>query len=478
MKTKYLIKNIPLHAIAVLTAVAVFSCKEDDDQPGGEPFFYIGNVEEAMTIPMDANGTVTASDATGMNDFTSGIQFDVEANGNWTLEPVDGSEPDWARLYPLCGQNEGIVKAYASPNTETAQRSVQYKVFVNGIEQPVRLTLVQDKAPAQFTLSSNNITLKTEGGSAILTVNSNVEWEIDYDRTLDWLTVSRDGNTVTFTAPKPNDTGAHLVTTVTIHGIGEYADVSYMVTITQLSVLFSDDFSWLPCTTTPPACWQTPDNSKRIDFWANAFASAVDDPAILTAWTAVDDASAAAPTFAHFNYVKLGGTSRCGNICSPAIPSIEGAINATVSWSMAGHCTAKNVRSDCNDFTVAILGPGRITEAIAHGNSTAKIATGEFTVPYNSEGKTSVCDVYLTEVATFTIGTNGYFTTSEPTGLEVWNNPDSQFAIKVEGMTAQTRIAFIGSDGDKVTMLNNWTTSKGPHSDARKCFDNFKVEID
>ena len=478
MKTKYLIKYISLHAIAVMTAVAVFSCKEDDDQPGGEPFFYIGNVEEAMTIPMGANGTVTSSDATGMTDFTSGIQFDVEANGNWTIEPVDGTEPDWARLHPLQGQNEGIIKAYANTNTNTYKRSTQYKVFVNGVEQLGLLTLVQDAAPAKFTFSSDKITLKTEGGSATLTVNSNIDWILDYDNTLDWLTVDRNDNLVTFTAPNPNDTGAHLVTTVYVRGIGDYADEVYPITVTQLSVLYSEDFGWLPCTVFPPTCWNTPDDSKRIDLWAKAFASAVDDPAILTAWTAVDDAGAAAPTFAHFNYIKLGGTARCGNICSPAIPSIEGAINVTVSWNMVGHCTAKNVRSDCNDFTVAILGPGRITEAIAYGNSTAKVATGEFTVPYNSTGATAVCDIYLTEVATFTIGTNGYFTTTDPTGLEVWNNPDAQFEIKVEGMTSATRIAFIGSEGDKVTMLNNWTTSNGRHSDARKCFDNFKIEID
>lgn len=467
-----------LCSLSLVTATTLFSCKESDDEPKGDPFFYIGGVEVPMTIHLTANGSVNTSDATGMSDLTSGIKYDVEACGAWSLVPVDGEEPEWGRLYPLQGNDEGIIKAYASANEMTAKRSIQYRVFINGIEQPEYLTLIQDQAPANFSLSANNITLKTEGGFATLTVTSNVEWTLEYDTTLDWLNVQRDGDVITFTAPSPNETGAHLVTTVNIRGVAPYDDAVYPITVTQLSVLYSEDFSWLPCTTFPPTCWGTPDNSKRIDLWPKAFGDLVDDPSLLTAWTVVDDADAAAPTFAYFNYIKLGGSARAGNICSPAIPSIEGAINTIVSWSMVGHCTAKNVRSDCNDFTVAILGPGRITEAIANGNSTAKVATGEFTIPYNSAATTSVCDIYLTEIATFTIGVNGYFTTADPTGLLVWDDPDTQFSIKVEGMTSATRIVFIGSEGDKVTMLNGWTTSNGNHSDARKCFDNFKVEID
>lgn len=477
MKAKYLTKYISMLALSAMMTVGMVSCKEDEELIG-EPFFYISGVEEAMTIQIGSSGSITNADLTGMADFTSGIRFDVEANGSWQLEPVDGVEPDWGRIYPRQGENEGLIRAYVSTTTIPAKRSIQYRVFLNGVEQPDLLTLVQDPAPAQFTFSSDKITLKTEGGSAILTVNSNVDWIIEYDTTLDWLTVDRKDNIVTFTAPNSNDTGAHLITTVYVRGVGDYSDEVYPITVTQLSVLFSEDFSWLPCTTFPPTCWSTPDNNKRIDLWAKGFADSVDDPSVLTAWTAVDDAGAAAPTFAFYNYIKLGGSARCGNICSPAIPSIEGAVNVNISWSMAGNCTAKNVRSDCNEFAVALLGPGRITEAIAYGNSTAKVSTGEFTIPYNSTGATSVCDIYLTEIATFAIGVNGYFTTTDPTGLEVWNDPDTQFAIKVEGMTSKTRIAIIGSEADKVTMLNNWTTSNGNHSDARKCFDNFKIEID
>ena len=52
--------------------------------------------------------------------------------------------------------------------------------------------------------------------------------------------------------------------------------------------------------------------------------------------------SAGPYTYSRHNYILFGTSNKCaGNICSPAIASIEGAINATVSWSMAGFTSAK-----------------------------------------------------------------------------------------------------------------------------------------
>ncbi len=89
-------------------------------------------------------------------------------------------------------------------------------------------------------------------------------------------------------------------------------------------------------------------------------------------------------------------------------------------------------------------------------------------------------DIDLTEAARFYIGKDGYFDVdTDPTGLEVWKNPESMFSMKVDGMTAETRIVFIACDADNLTMETGegWDVREGnsKYKSNRKLFDNFKV---
>lgn len=146
---------------------------------------------------------------------------------------------------------------------------------------------------------------------------------------------------------------------------------------------------------------------------------------------------------------------------------------------MTGFITKKNVRSDGAMFYVALLGPGRIAEATAGGTSYAKVITGQLTIPYLASGSGAKGviepDIELTEIAKFEIGANGYFDMNEPTGLKVWEAPEAAFSLRIEGMTAQTRVVIIAGEADKVNMTNGWLNNNGTCVSVIKCFDNYSV---
>lgn len=467
MKVKDIIYRLSVIAGVALTVSPLCACSDDDnDGSTVNPYFMVDGVEGR--IIMDASGT-------GMESFTSGKEYDVKACGEWTLVPEGGVESDWVKVYPLHGTDEGVIRIYASANDLTSRRVASYDLVINGVKQPSPLIVDQDPAPANFRLSSDNIRINTSGGNAVFTVDSNVEWTLDFDDNVGWLRVVRDGNAVTVTAPDANDSGHKRSATIYVRGLEPYEDVVLPVTVTQLYAIYSEDFSWIPNTQSPALCWVSPSNESRVDQWPKKFTDSVEDPSVLTAWSGVMTNDGKVLAYSSYNYIKLGSSTRSGNICSPAIESIDGSINVLVSWSMAGFCKKTNERVDGNMFYAAILGPGHIVQADAHGKSSAWIETG-FSIPYSSTGDGHEKDVELTEIAGFEIGPDGYFDTNDKTGLLVWNSPESRFSMKVEGMTSDTRIVFIAGEAGNVTMLNDWLNTNGTCADSRKLFDNFMIE--
>lgn len=468
-------KKFATYIIAAAALLSVGACRDEvddtEDISGTPSFAFLDSDNLNITLP--STGTATTADPTGMNQLASGMVCQIEARGNWAIEPVieEGQEA-WSRLHPSTGTNEGIIRVFAYKNTETKPRTASYRLYINGVEQPQLITVTQDPVPPTFVLSANNVILKTEGGSGKVSVSANVDWDLEYDLTQNWLTVARDGNNVTFTASKANDTGEALTTIVYVVGKAPNESYRFPITVTQLSVLFSDDFSWLPEATPagPPVSWASLTSNKRVDQWKSAYGTN-------NGWTGVADPVANKPySYAWFNYVLMGSSQYAGNLCAPAISKIEGEINAVVRFSMAGFVSKKDVRADCNQFYVSILGPGRITKATAGGTSTAEIATGRFTVPYTSTGSGNQTDINLSELAYFTIGSNGYFDMQETTGLAVWEQPETKFTVRIEGMTNKTRVVILACEADKVNMVTQWASNAGSFIDSRKCFDNFSVE--
>lgn len=475
-------KNIFTYALASLAIIMGSACKETEPKFTGNPNFVVEGVEN-NNIPMGANGTVNSADATGMTEFSSGTLYQISANGNWELIPVEKEgEAAWSRIFPLSGKDEGIIRVYAGKAVSTEQRVAEYRLLINGEEQPQRVTITQESVPVTFTFSANSISLKTKGGSATLSVAANIEWDVVSDPTATWLTVERQGNKILFNAPNSNDTGADLTTKIYVVGKAPHEDIRYEIPVTQVSALFTEDWGWFPeakdATTgnvlSAPVCWITP-SANRLDQWVGKGWIAKDK----LEWSGVAGSQDGPRDYNWYNYLKMGTSDQTGNIVAPAIKTIQGEINARVSFNMTGFVTKKNVRSDGAMFYVALLGPGRITEATAGGTSYAKVITGQLTIPYLASGSGAKGviepDIELTEIAKFEIGANGYFDMNEPTGLKVWEAPEAAFSLRIEGMTAQTRVVIIAGEADKVNMTNGWLNNNGTCVSVIKCFDNYSV---
>ena len=460
-------KYIQLGFFALATVMS--GCSDNDTPAGGLYFTLDGVADNHVTI--DATGN-------GLGSLDSGKVYEVRARGNWELRPVEGAEPEWARIYPLNGSDDGVIRVYMDLNSEVRRRQVDYNIYINGILQDYKLVIEQDPTQIQMTMSADQIRLKTSGGEGTIKVTSNVDWTLEYDESLDWLKVTRDGDYVNVSAPSENMSGATLNTTITVRAVEPYEDTTLEIKVMQLFALYSEDFSWIGDTERNPVCWNTT-SEPRLDQWENKFKDAVEDMSLITGWTGMKMSEGKVLIFASHNYLKFGSTTRSANLCSPAVKSIVGEINATVSWSMAGFTTKQDVRVDGNEFYVGILGPGRIVDATAYGESSAWVDK-TVKIPYSSTGEGDVYDVELTEVAGFKIGSDGYFSISDPTGLKVWNAPESSFSIKVEGMINATRIVFVSCEPEKVNGLNgkDWLNSYGSYSDNRKLFDNFMIEAE
>lgn len=464
---KSILKSYSIKVIALVACFGFGFVACNDEEPAGETYFRIDGADSNLVI--DASGY-------SLDSFDSGKIYDIKARGNWELRPVEGEEPEWARVYPLTGSDDGVIRVYVDVNSLVQRRQSVYNVYINGILQDYTLTIDQDPTPAKIVLTTDQIRLKTGGGEGSIKVNSNIEWNLEYDNTLSWLNVSREGDVIKVNAPSENVSGGPLNTVLTIRGVAPYENTTFEIKVIQLFALFSEDFSWIGDTDREPVCWNT-SSEPRLDQWATKFKDNVDDLSVITGWTGMKMSENKVLVFASHNYLKFGSSVRTANLCSPAIKSIEGEINATISWSMAGFTTKKDVHVDGNEFYVCLMGPGRIVDATSNGKSESWIEKG-FKIPYSSTGEGDVYDIELSEIAGFKIGSDGYFSTSDPTGLLVWNSPESMFSIKVEGMTNATRVVFIGGDADKVNGLDghDWLNSFGSYSDNRKLFDNFVVE--
>lgn len=470
-------------------ATGFISCKEDDNAVTGEPYFFVEGAEDGV-VHMNVTGLAQDKWA-----FGAGDHYFVRSNCPWKIVPVDGEMPDWMKIFPLEGTGEGILRFYAISNPMAEVRSAEFRVILNGVEMERHLVLSQDPSGPILTLTADNLQLQQGGSFNEVIVSANYEWEVETDADITWLSVVRDGNKLTIGTDQPNHSGAERSTQVIIRGTGSNSSITTPINVTQLDAIFFDDFGWCytPTNTTADfcdepdltavVCWG--DQNLRLDKWIDPVKSA--NPG----WTAVrgtSSKSAGPYTYSRYNYILFGTSNKCGgNICSPAITAIDGSVNATVSWSMAGFTSAKNAKEAGNEFWVSILGPGRITAVNANGKSLAEIMTGECTIPYESSGNTpadkaGVHDIDLTEAARFYIGKDGYFDVdTDPTGLEVWKSPESMFSMKVEGMTAQTRIVFIACDADNLTMETGegWDVRAGnsKYKSNRKLFDNFKVVV-
>lgn len=440
METKNILKYIAACAIMMLCGATVTSCDDDDNAIPESELYYNLELDSDYRIPCKG---------IDMSSYGKGQKVIIRANGHWTIEP-ESDDCSWMKIYPMEGDDDGYIRLYAEENTRASERTARFRVAVNGVPQEDMITVVQDQAKPFLNLSTAALTFRRVGGELNIAVDTNVEWEYEISgESAGRFTASADNPaSITVKAANINDSGADITATLTIKGKGSNSNVSRSVVLTQLYATFFDDFSWVK-SQAGVLGWKIASGKKevRIDQWT------AEEKA--HGWTSVSTW-----LYTRTGFLKFGKGGYGGDVASPCIAELSGKANVTISWSMLGYTTTKNVRDDISYYYVGILGPGTIKGTSANGT------TGE-TFPYRDADGNSV----TLNAARFDLGTDAWFDpVNDPTGTEVWNYPASQFSIDIEGFTPESRIVYVVGTG---TVNNAYQNDNAKNS--RIFMDNFKV---
>lgn len=437
MKTKYL--SIISAISLAITGLILSGCNKDDEPMAGDLYFNIEDIDD-LVLPQEGVDVTT---------FSKGIKFVVRSNGNWQFVPEDETAMAWAKVFPMEGDADGLIRIYSEENLSPVQRVARYKVFLNGVEQPQMLTFSQKGCEPFLKLSTALVTLKRSGGEVSITVDANLDWECSVE--------GADAARFSATAVSPqeikvstdriNDTGNDIMATLVVSGKGEFSNIRQLVAIEQLYATFFDDFSWLPNPKAGILGWNAHGSELGMSNWT--------EEQIAHGWTSI---------FTWFYYrdkfVKFGKGGYGGDACSPAVPELGKNSNVTVSWAALGYGTTKNVKEDYNMFYVAILGSGKIVDCSSQGEM-------GYTMGYRDDNGKNV----TLDAVKFTFDDNAWMIPAlDSTATVIWQTPSAQFSINVQGMDGTSRVVFVAGPG---TLENLYQDPNGKQS--RMFMDNFKI---
>lgn len=443
MVMKKYMKSLLLAALAVVAAMGFTACS-DDDKFTGDPYFTLEGLEN-MTYDFNYEAVDTLA-------YSEAKKIVVRSNRPWKL--VCQSENGWCRVFPTEGEGDGIIRLSTVENKKPDTRDMVYKIYLDGVEQPVPLTIRQTGSEPYIKPSANSITIAREGGAIPFSVLTNVPYTYEVRPVkegddVSWITVTpseTDPNSVMLNCVASNK---DRFAVLHIQGTGNYTDLSIDVPVTQLGALFFENFSWMNHSDTSILGWDTSGESEaRFDKWT--------DEELSHGWTSRNNLCYGRPGF-----LKLGKTGYGGDLVSPKIPEIGSGMDIAVSMQLVGYCTQAGTLDDVQVY-VGVLGPGKVTKII--GGNGGEIVNG---VLYCDENK---AQIVLNDVASFMLtGDNHFNYTTDPDGLLVWENPNTNYTIYVDGATSDTQIVILGGAFD----VQLKTIGKGKN---RIFVDNFKVE--
>lgn len=416
-------------------------CDKNDDIQTGDPYFSIENFENVV-LPQGG---------LDVNTFSKGKKFVVRANGVWQLIPADETAMSWAKVFPMEGEDDGLIRIYGEENLSPVERIASYRVILNGVEQPQLISFSQTGCEPFLKVSTSLVTLKRAGGEVSVTVDANLDWEcvVEGENASRFSAEQISGNQLKVSTDMVNTTGDDISANLVVRGKGEFSDILQKIDLVQLYATFFDDFSWLPNPKAGILGWNANGAEAASADWT--------DEQKAHGWTSLS-------TWFYYRdkFVKFGKGGYGGDACSPAIPEIGEPSNVTVSWSALGYATSKNVKDDHDMFYVAILGPGIITGCSSQGE------TGHSMTYKDSQNRNVTLDAVR-----FTFDDNAWMLKSvDPTATVIWQTPSAQFSITVDGMDGTSRVVFVAGPGSLENLYqdpNGWN--------SRMFMDNFKVIV-
>lgn len=186
-----------------------------------------GATPATVAVTQDgATPTLTVSPSALTYTAAGGSQtFSIASNTTWLLTET----ADWLTLSSTSGANAGVVSASCTPNTGSA-RSTTIAVSVAGLATQY-ISITQSAPSATLSVAPASLNFNSSGGSAALSVTSNISWTVA--ESLSWLSVSPASGTnsgsITVTC-QANANASSRSGTFTISGSGA---ATLTVTVTQ-----------------------------------------------------------------------------------------------------------------------------------------------------------------------------------------------------------------------------------------------------
>lgn len=195
-------------ALLLIAAVAAFACQKP--------------ATEAPEI------TVTTTDLTIPLEGTEDFRVEFNATEAWTAALKETQE--WCSLVNTSGPaGNASVTVIALENEAEEERSVTLVITAGAAVKEVVLT--QEAVFIPRLAASDPAYIPLAGGTTTVEVTANVEYTATLDAAATWLTMTQEGNVLTFTAATANDGFAARSATVTF--ATDYEEVGGTVTVSQ-----------------------------------------------------------------------------------------------------------------------------------------------------------------------------------------------------------------------------------------------------
>lgn len=164
------------------TFMITTSANESENSRNGSVI--VKNADKSVTIQVSQGGKNTTLSVTPLNCtlLSTGSEqaISVTSNSSWTVIAND----TWVKLSSISGSGNGTFKISATANTDNSVRNSN--VIVKCGKQTETINVKQN---APSTVSSSTCHFASTGGTEIITVSSDVDWNIKSNSS--WLTVNK-----------------------------------------------------------------------------------------------------------------------------------------------------------------------------------------------------------------------------------------------------------------------------------------------
>ncbi len=181
--------------------------------------------EPEIVPEVNVTSTSTTLPVAGTEDLSFKVTF--KTNVDWTAALKE--QVQWCTVTPAKGvAGDAAVTVIAEENEAEEERTATLVITAGAVVKEILLTQEAVFIP-RLAVEPAGVTIAQEGGSATVEVKTNVEYTVTVAEDATWLTYTKEGNVITFTAAAANEKYEALVAGVTFatehEGVGATINV-------------------------------------------------------------------------------------------------------------------------------------------------------------------------------------------------------------------------------------------------------------